>query len=86
MGSKIHAGAHVQGQVVAVQPVADGTPGRVSLRFDKIVDRGKTVSMVTDIRAVAGFMEVQDAGVPEESASEGTPPNWLTTTQIGGDS
>ena len=33
----------MQGQVVAVQPVADGTPGRVSLRFDKLVDRGKTV-------------------------------------------
>ena len=41
--------------------------------------------MVTALRTLAGFMEVQSAETPEFSPGFGTPNTWVTTRQVGGD-
>jgi len=85
-GSKIRAGTKLIGQVVDVTRATDRTPGRVSLRFEELQWQGKAVPVRTDLRAIAGFVAIQDAEQPDEAPSEGSPFNWLPTTQIGGDS
>ena len=56
------------------------------MQFDRLNVTGKWISVVTNLRAIAGFMTVIEAGVPYEAPSEGVPPNWLPTRHIGGDS
>lgn len=85
-GSKIRKGANVEGHVVDVSPAAAGVGSKVSIQFDKVYVAGQWIPIVTNLRAIAGFMTVLEAGVPEEAPSEGTPYNWLPTRQIGGDS
>ena len=85
-GSKIRKGSNVEGHVVAVSPATAGTGSKVSVQFDKVYTAGHWIQIVTNLRAIAEFMTVLEAGVPEEAPSEGTPYDWLPTTQIGGDS
>lgn len=86
-GAKIAKGSKIEGHVVEVLPAAGSSAGtKISIRFDKVYSRGQTIPMTTDLRAIAGFMDVQAAYVPEEPPSEGTPFEWLTRTQIGGES
>jgi hypothetical protein len=42
-------------------------------------------SLVTNLRAIAGFTAVLKADTPYEAPSEGPLFNWLPTPQIGGD-
>lgn len=84
--SKIRKGSKVQGQVVAAVPATANTPGTISLRFDKLSWQGQLVPITTDLRAIAGFMEVLQASVPNQAIGEGDVAQWMTTTQIGGDS
>ncbi len=85
-GSKIRAGSKVEGQIIEVVPAGTFSGPKLSIRFDKVYAQGNVFSVTTNLRAIAGFMTVQEAGVPEETPSEGTPYDWLPTTQIGGDS
>lgn len=85
-GSKIRKGSKVEGHVVEVVPAASGAGAKISVRFDKLYFQGQAIPITTDLRAIAGFMEVLDAGVPNEGMGEGDVGNWMTTTQIGGDS
>lgn len=85
-GSKIRKGSKVEGQVAEVVPAANGTGTKISIRFDKLYFQRQAVSIKTDLRAVAGFMDVLYAGVPDQGLGEGDVSNWMTTTQIGGDS
>ncbi len=85
-GSKIRKGSTIEGHVVEVTPNANGAGSRVTIQFDKVDVAGQWVPVVTNLRAIAGFMAVLEAWIPEEAPSEGTPYNWLPTTQIGGDS
>ena len=86
IGSKIRKGSTIEGHVVEVTPNANGAGSRVTIQFDKVDVAGQWVPVVTNLRAIAGFMAVLEAWIPEEAPSEGTPYNWLPTTQIGGDS
>jgi hypothetical protein len=79
-GRKIREGSKVIGHIVDVSSPADGSAARVSLQFDKLVSSGHTISIRTNLRAVAGFMAVLEAGMPE-----GTVSNPVATTQVGGD-
>jgi len=79
-GAFLREGSRVEGRVLEV------SPNTISIRFDKVYLHGKAIPVTTNLRAIAGFMAVLEAGVPEEAPSEGTPFDWLTTTQIGGDS
>jgi hypothetical protein len=85
-GSKVPRRSRIQGQVTQVTPGANGAGPTVALQFDKLQLAGQWLPIVTNLRAIAGFMEVQEAQIPTESPAEGSVYDWLPTTQIGGDS
>jgi hypothetical protein len=85
-GTTIRRGSQIEGHIVEVTPAGGGTGARVSMQFDRLNVKGQWIPVVTNLRAIAGFMTVIEAGVPYEAPSEGVPPNWLPTRQIGGDS
>jgi hypothetical protein len=85
-GSRIRKGSKVEGHMVEVVFTGNGTGARISFRFDKLQFQGQTLSITTDLRAIAGFMEVLDAGTPNQAIGEGDVSNWMTTRQVGGDS
>ncbi len=83
-GTAIRRRAKVEGQVVKVNSAANGQIN-VEIRFDAVKSHGQTMPIQTDLRALASFMDVEEAQVPEEMSSRGmNPENW-TTQQIGGD-
>jgi len=85
-GTKISKGSKVEGQIVDVVPATSASGTKISVRFDKVYSRGQVIPMTTNLRAIAGFMEVIEAGEPTLGMGESEVYNWLTTTQIGGDS
>jgi hypothetical protein len=85
-GSKIRKGSKIEGQIVDVASAGTGRGAKVSIRFDKLYTNGQAIPMKTDLRALAGFMEVREAAEPTMGIGEGDDYNWATTTQIGGDS
>lgn len=84
-GEKIHKGAKVQGHIVEVTPTTNGADNTVKVQFDKVNVDGQWLPVVTDLRAIAGFMTVIDAGIPVQAPGEGDVYNWLDKEQIGGD-
>jgi hypothetical protein len=84
--TRIPKGSRVEGTIVEVVPAANGEGAKISVRFDKLYVRGQPMAITTDLRAVAGFMEVLEASTPNQAMGEGDVPEWMTTTQIGGDS
>jgi len=57
----------------------------LSFRFDEIRTRQNHIRVATDLRAVASYLEVETAQLPEETTGFGMPYYWATTDQIGGD-
>jgi hypothetical protein len=84
-GATIRAGSKVTGHIVNVIPATSGTEARVSFQFDKLVFSNQTVSVLTNLRAIAGFMEVRAAQTPPTAPGEGDNFYALTTVQVGGD-
>ena len=66
-------------------PATASAEARISLQFDKLVFSHQNISIVTNLRAIAGFMEVLDAQTPTTAPGEGDIFNALTTVQVGGD-
>ena len=85
-GASIPKGSKVEGQVVEVASAGSGGSAKVSVRFDKVYSRAQAIPVITDLRAIAGFMDVQQAALPDETPGEGDVAQWSTRTQIGGDS
>jgi hypothetical protein len=85
-GATIRRGSQIEGRIVEVTPAGGGTAAKVAMQFDRLNVKGKWIPVVTNLRAIAGFMTVIEAGVPDEAPAEGAPHDWLPTTQIGGDS
>jgi hypothetical protein len=85
-GATIRRGSQIEGRIVEVTPAGGGTAAKVAMQFDRLNVKGKWIPVVTSLRAIAGFMTVIEAGVPDEAPAEGAPHDWLPTTQIGGDS
>jgi hypothetical protein len=85
-GSKIRKGSPVVGHIVSLTRNANGAGAQIAMQFDSVYMIGQWVPVVTDLRAIAGFMAIQEAQTPEEAPNEGSPYNWLPTTQLGGDS
>jgi hypothetical protein len=81
-GLKINKGSAIEGHVVELAPATSDHGAIVSIQFDKVYVAGQWIPVVTNLRAVAGFMEVLEAAVPTET---GAPVDWLPTTQVGGD-
>jgi hypothetical protein len=85
LDTKIREGSKVMGHVVEVASARNGAQARVSLQFDKLISWHQTISMSTNLRAIAGFMAVQEAQTPPIGPSESDVYRWLTTVQVGGD-
>ena len=84
-GVSIKEGSKVLGHVVEVTPATTGAPASVSLQFDKLVFSHQTISITTNLRAIAGFMKIIEAQTPPIGAGESDVSRWLTTVQVGGD-
>ncbi len=84
-GVRIRAGSVVIGHVLDVSAATDGAKTRISLQFDKLVFSHQTIPITTNLRAIAGFMQVIEAQTPPIGAGESEVFRWLTTVQVGGD-
>ncbi len=84
-GAKIHAGAKVVGHIIDVVDGRNGTGAKLSLQLDTLEFSKRRIPMTTNLRALASMMEVEDAQIPKTGPDHGTPENWWTTVQIGGD-
>jgi hypothetical protein len=84
-GGVIHEGAKLVGQVIRVSgPVAD-RGAEIAFQFDTIKIPRSSIPLTADLRAMASFMELQDAQDPSMGADRGTMPAAYTTVQVGGD-
>jgi hypothetical protein len=84
-GIRIKEGSKVVGHIVEVTPASIGKTARISLQFDKLISGHKTISITTNLRAIAGFMRINEAQTPPIGPGESDVYRWLTTVQIGGD-
>jgi hypothetical protein len=84
-GAWIREGSKILGHIVEVVPATTGTQARISLQFDKLAFSNQTIAILTNLRAIAGFMEVRDAQTPTTAPGEGDNFYSLTTVQVGGD-
>jgi hypothetical protein len=84
-GVKIRAGTKVLGHIVERVPASKGATARVSFEFDELVASPRTIAMTTNLRTIAGFMQIAEAQVPPSGAGETEVYRWLTTVQVGGD-
>jgi len=84
-GATIRAGTKVIGHIVEWSPASTGVKARISLQFDKLISAHETTSITTNLRAIAGFMQVAEAQIPPIGAGESDVYRWLTTVQVGGD-
>ena len=81
----IPEGARLYGTIVSVERPGNSSGGKITIRFDTLESRHRKIPIVVDLRALAGFMEVQAAQTPEFTPGFGTPYIWANTRQIGGD-
>ena len=84
-GASIKTGSKVVGHIVDVSPANARAPARITFQFDKIISSHRTIPITTDLRVIAGFMELDEAQIPTTGAGESEVYRWLTTVQIGGD-
>jgi hypothetical protein len=84
-GIRIKEGSKVVGHIVEVTPASTGKTARISLQFDKLIWGHQTISIATNLRAIAGFMRINEAQTPPIGPGESDVYRWLTTVQIGGD-
>jgi hypothetical protein len=84
-GSTIHAGAKVVGHVIDVKPANGASGAQICLRFDALIVSRQRIPITTNLRALASWMEVWDAQLPQTGPDRGTSENAWTTNQIGGE-
>ncbi len=84
-GRKIHAGANVIGHIVSARPAVNGMMADLSVRFDTLAIGTRRVAMLTNLRALASMMDVEDTQVPPTGPDRGTPWVWETRNLIGGE-
>ena len=84
-GKKIPKGSKVFGQVMAVTPRSAGTSAEISFVFNELRTRSTTTPLATNLRAIAGFMEIDEAQIPVHASGESDVYDWLPTKQVGGD-
>ena len=80
-GGKIREGSKVIGHVVNVSSPEGAKTEQISLQFDKVISSGRTIPIKTNLRAVAGFVEVREAETP----TDGPVSMPIAATQVGGD-
>jgi hypothetical protein len=83
-GGDIPKGAKVLGHVAEVQPGDGSSPSVLAVQFDKILVHGRTMTMKTNLRALASMMAVYDAQVPLFEPDT-TPRSAVLTAPVGGE-
>ena len=82
-GVVLRRGTKVLGHIVSVIP---GNPSRIAFTFDRIeYSKSNTVSVATNLRALASTLEIDSASTPETGPDRGTPSVWWNTVQVGGE-
>jgi hypothetical protein len=84
-GAKIRAGTTVLGSVIATTAAGSGSGATLTLKFDALVQHGKSTPIRTNLRALASPLEVEFAQIPTSGPGESDVYDWLTTVQVGGD-
>jgi hypothetical protein len=84
-GSVIRAGSTLVGHVIRVSGPSDKGGGEIAFQFDSLKTSRSSVSLTVSLRALASFMETEDAQVPAMGADRGTMPAAYTTVQVGND-
>jgi len=82
-GSKIRAGAKLVGHILAVAGDDKATGATLAFRFDTLETAGRSISLTTDLRAIASMMEVHDAQLPKSGPDRGTSEIAWATQQVG---
>lgn len=82
---RIRAGSKVVGHVIEVVPSAPGSNAAITFSFDSLKISHRTIPVVTDLRALASFVEIDDAQIPDTGPDRGTAPAVYTTNQVGGE-
>ncbi len=83
-GTAVRRGAEVIGHVVQVETAKKGET-RLTIRFDAVRIHKKQIPLKASLRALASFLEVEEAQDPEDMSSRGLNEESWTTEQIGGD-
>src|ERR1700688_758129 len=84
-GIRIKEGSKVVGNIVELTHASSGRPPTISLRFDKLISGHQEIPITTNLRAIAGFMRINEAQTPPIGPGESDVYRWLTTVQVGGD-
>lgn len=79
----IHAGAVLSGMVTRVDSQKGIT--RVSIRFDRLKAKSKQVPIITAFRAIASYVDVEQAQIPRTGLSRTVPYEAATFVLVGGD-
>lgn len=83
-GTPIRRRSKLVGHIVSATSSKDG-PTTLMLAFDAVQVNGQRIPLKVNLRALASFVEVNSAQVPEDMAERGTTPETAITRQIGGD-
>ncbi len=84
-GSKIRAGAYVQGKVISVTPAANGSGASITFEFTQLVTSWGPEPIRSDLRALASTFEINEAQIPMYGGDRGTPSSAYQTTLVGGE-
>jgi hypothetical protein len=82
-GVVLRRGTKVLGHIVSVTP---GNPSRIAFTFDKLeYSKSNSLSVATNLRALASNLEIDSASLPNAGSDRGTPSVWWNTVQVGGE-
>ena len=85
-GSRIPAGSRVEGQILQVSRPVAASGSQVVLKFDRLYMHGRSLPLLTDLRAIASMTEVYEAQLPTNALDDyGTSYSDWNTVQVGGD-
>jgi hypothetical protein len=82
---KVPVRSLVNGTILHVARDEDEIGVTVTLRFDTLIERRRSFSVVTGLRAIASNLAVHEAQLPLNQVDEAQPLGWASTVQIGGD-
>jgi hypothetical protein len=85
-GPRIPAGVRIVGHILQEGSPTATSGSRLVFRFDQLLMHGRSISLATNLRAIASMTEVFDAQLPTNNFDEyGTSTADWTTIQVGGD-
>jgi hypothetical protein len=84
-GKKIREGAKVTGHLIEARPKTQGSAAQISFVFDRVVQGKRSTPVITNLRALASMVEVDQAQIPPRGMGESDVWASRTTVQVGGD-